>query len=689
MTENATPPANRLQHESSLYLRQHAHNPVDWYAWGEEALARARRENKPILLSIGYSACHWCHVMAHESFENAATATVMNEHYVCIKVDREERPDLDKIYQTAHHVLTGRGGGWPLTMFLMPGDHTPFFAGTYFPDAPRYNMPSFVDVLLGVAEFFRDRRSELDQQNARLRAALQHSEASHAAVLTSTPLKRARELLSDSYDARHGGFGRAPKFPHPTNIERLLRHWAASRGASDADDAARDMALHTLRAMAEGGLYDQLGGGFFRYSTDERWAIPHFEKMLYDNGPLLCLYAQAWQITRDPLFERVVLETAQWTIREMQARDGGFYATLDADSEGEEGKFYVWAREAVDVVLVDEAMREVFVRHFGFTQPANFEGRWNLCVTESLADIARARHITEEQAQDLLNHARAKMLATRERRIRPGCDEKILTSWNGLMIKGMAAAGRTLKVPVLVACAQRALRFVRRELWRDGRLHATYQDGRARVMAYLDDHAFLIDAVLELLQARWDDDDFQFAIDLAEVMLRHFEDAENGGFFFTAHDHEALIQRPKPYADDALPSGNGIAAHALLRLGHLLGEPRYIRAAERTLRAAWEDISQFPHGCNALLLALEEMLSPGQTVIVRGARAALRPWIERCSADYAPTRLVLGIPSDARALRGALAAYHAEPERVVAYVCSGTQCSAPVESIAELDQLLR
>jgi uncharacterized protein YyaL (SSP411 family) len=684
MTANATGNTNRLARETSLYLRQHAHNPVEWYPWGDEALERARREDKPILLSIGYSACHWCHVMAHESFEDAATAALMNEHYVCIKVDREERPDLDKIYQTAHQMLTGRGGGWPLTLFLMPDDRTPFFAGTYFPNQPRYGMPSFADVLQGVAAFYRERRGDLEQQNAQLKSALQPGGGISAAPLTDTPLKRARELLGGSYDARHGGFGRAPKFPHPTNIERLLRHWSASRESGVEDAAARDMALHTLRAMAEGGIYDQLGGGFCRYSVDERWAIPHFEKMLYDNGPLLCLYTQAWQITRDPLFERVALETAQWAMREMQSEAGGFHSTLDADSEGEEGKFYVWTREQVQAELADEAMRDVFMRRYGFAQAANFEGHWNPCVTEPLAEIARERGIDEGAAQRLLDAARGRIFAARSRRVRPGRDEKILTSWNGLMIKGLALAGRVFKRPELIESAQRALDFARRELWHDGRLYATHQGGRARFMAYLDDHAFLVDAILELAQARWNGAEFQFAIELTETMLTHYEDNEHGGFFFTAHDHEKLIQRPKQFADDALPSGNGIAAHVLVRLGHVLGEPRYIRAAERTLRAAWEEVSQYPHGCDALLLALEELLSPGQTVIVRGAADQLAPWMERCAADYAPKRVCLAIPNDAAPETAGLAAYAPAPDGPVAYVCTGTQCAPPVRVVDEL-----
>lgn len=688
MAANATSSTNRLAQETSLYLRQHAQNPVAWYPWCDEALERARSENKPILLSIGYSACHWCHVMAHESFEDAGTATLMNEHYVCIKVDREERPDLDKIYQQAHHLLTGRGGGWPLTVFLMPDYCTPFFAGTYFPPEPRYGMPAFSDVLQGVAAFYRDRRSELTDQNAQLMAALQRAEVSSAALLTDSPLKRVRETLAENYDPKHGGFGRAPKFPHPTNIERLLRHWAASRSAEAEDKTARDMAIHSLHSMAEGGIYDQLGGGFCRYSVDERWAIPHFEKMLYDNGPLLVLYAHAWQIMHDALFRRVALETAQWAIREMQSDAGGFYSTLDADSEGEEGKFYVWSREEIQGELAEGPERAIFMRHFGFAGPSNFEGKWNPCVTESLPDIARSMHLPENDAREILDRARAKILAARARRVRPGRDEKILTSWNGLMIKGLAVAGRVFAQPDLVDSAAKAVDFIRTHVWKDGRLSATYQGGRPRFAGYLDDYAFLIDALLELLQTRWNDEHFLFAVDLAEAMLAHFEDSASGGFFFTAHDHEHLIQRPKTFTDDALPSGNGIAAHALVRLGHVLGEPRFIRAAERAVRAAWEELTQYPQACVALMLALDELVAPGQTVVIRGDQAQLASWLEPLCGDYAQKRLVFGIPATSARAIEKLASYAAPEGETVAYVCTGTQCSAPQKTRAALAELL-
>ncbi|MBI3774125.1 MAG: thioredoxin domain-containing protein [Gammaproteobacteria bacterium] len=665
--------ANLLVHETSPYLLQHADNPVHWHAWNAAALDLARETRKPILLSIGYSACHWCHVMAHESFEDAATAQLMNELFVNIKVDREERPDLDKIYQAAYQLLTGRSGGWPLTMFLMPDDNTPFYAGTYFPNTPRYNMPAFHEVLRGVAQSFHERRAEIQQQNESLRRALTVPPTHTTAQLTAAPLAGAYEFLARSYDAKYGGFGRAPKFPHPTHLERLLRH-----GAAQHDPVASGMALHTLRAMAQGGIYDQLGGGFCRYSVDAHWSIPHFEKMLYDNGPLLSLYCDAWRNSGDALFQNVALETAAWVIREMQAPDGGYYASQDADTEGEEGKFYVWTAHEVRAVLQDEAQYALFAGVYGLDGPANFEHRWNLRVNDAAAVVE----------QDALRVAREKLFAARERRVRPGRDDKIITSWNGLMIKGMAAAGRVFERADLIRSAEQALDFVRCTLWKDGRLFASYKDGRAHLGAYLDDYAFVIDAILELLQARWNDAEFRFALQLAEVLLMQFEDCESGGFFFTAHDHERLILRPKPFHDDALPSGNGIAAHVLVRLGHLLGELRYVQGAQRALQAAWHDINQAPHTCNAMLLALEELLTPGQTVIVRGSAAQLPVWQARCAHGYAPKRLCFAIPNDA-ALPAALASYAAAPSGVIAYVCSGTQCSPPVMELEKLAAVLR
>ncbi|MDP1996027.1 MAG: thioredoxin domain-containing protein, partial [Gallionella sp.] len=484
---------NRLAQETSPYLQQHANNPVDWFPWGEEALRCAREQDKPILLSIGYSACHWCHVMAHESFEDAGVAAVMNRLFINIKVDREERPDLDQIYQAAHALLTQRSGGWPLTLFLTP-DQTPFFGGTYFPKEARYNLPGFVQLLEHVAGIYHTRREDIATQNASLLQAFDSTlpSAGDQASFSNAPLDDACRELRQAFDAVHGGFGAAHKFPQPAGLEFMLRH--ATRGG---DPDARDMALHTLRKMADGGIHDQLGGGFCRYSVDERWAIPHFEKMLYDNGPLLALYTDAHVLTGEPSFRRVAQGIAGWAMREMQSPQGGFYSSLDADSEHEEGKYYVWTPQQVKSLLSAEEY-DIAAAYYGLDQYPNFENRqWNLLVAQPLESIVQARHLPLEQAALLLASAQQKLFAAREGRVHPGRDEKILVSWNALMIKGMAHAGRMLDEPAWLASAQRAADFIRAVLWQNSRLLATCKDGKAHLNAYLDDYAFLLDALLE------------------------------------------------------------------------------------------------------------------------------------------------------------------------------------------------
>lgn len=675
---------NHLAGETSPYLLQHAHNPVDWHPWGPQALALAQRENKPILLSVGYSACHWCHVMAHESFEDAEVAELMNRLFVNIKVDREERPDLDKIYQTAHSLLTQRNGGWPLTMFLTPDGQLPFFGGTYFPKQPRYGLPGFVDLMQRVAAFYRERQDDIAEQNTALLGALSSIAAPSSAhgQPDPLPLDVARNQLEKQFDASHGGFGRAPKFPHPTSLERLLRHWSGSRSSDLVDQRALEMATFTLERMALGGIYDQLGGGFCRYSVDDYWMIPHFEKMLYDNGPLLALYAQAHAATGNPLFARIAHETAEWVMREMQSPEGGYYSTLDADSEGEEGKFYVWTRDQVRGLLAEDYA--LFARRFGLDREPNFEGHYHLHVFTSSTELAQAFALTEPAVIEKLDQARATLKALRDQRIWPGRDEKILTSWNGLMMRGMAIAARHLEAPSYAASAERALDFIHTTLWREGRLLATYKDGKAHLNAYLDDYVYLIDGILELLQVRWREGDLAFAIELAEVVLKHFQDPD-GGFFFTSDDHETLIQRPKPVSDDAMPSGNGIAATVLGRLGHLLGETGYLEAAAETLESLWSVIEQNAHACTALLLATEEYLFPGETLVLRGDPETLALWQQRCARPYAPRRLCFPVPNDALQLPGVLA------DRIprgtgTAYLCRGAQCEAPITTLAELEQ---
>jgi uncharacterized protein YyaL (SSP411 family) len=680
-----SPHPNHLAQQTSPYLQQHAGNPVDWYPWGEAALRRAREEDKPILLSIGYSACHWCHVMAHESFQDEDTARVMNALFVNVKVDREERPDLDRIYQTAQALLTQRSGGWPLTLFLTPGDQTPFFGGTYFPKRPMHGLPAFRDLLQRVEAYFRQHRDEIESQNDRLRSALASIYVGEAGGALDPGLPgRAREALAGAFDARRGGFGAAPKFPHPTDIELLLRRWAAD---PRQDPEALHMARFTLERMAEGGIFDHLGGGFCRYSVDEDWMIPHFEKMLYDNGALLALYSEAAAATGSELFRRTALETAQWVMREMQSHQGGYYSSLDADSEGQEGRFYVWARDELKALLDDQDY-EVFARRFGLHRGPNFEGRWHLHGVVGIRQIARELGLTEQDVQARIGRARQTLFQFREQRVRPGRDEKILTSWNALMIKGMAAAARHLDRPELADSATRALDFIARTLWRDGRLLATYKDRWAHLNAYVDDYAFLVDALLELLQVRWRAQDLEFARALSDTLLERFEDRVHGGLYFTSDDHEALIQRPKVYADEATPAGNSVAALALTRLGHLLGETRFIEAAERILASGAKAMGEAPHAHAMALMAYEEQLDPPQIVILRGQAPALDEWHRRCVQGYAPRRLSLAIAAGSGPLAPALAEKAPRGE-IVAYVCEGMSCSAPIRDRDALSECLQ
>jgi hypothetical protein len=682
---------NRLANETSPYLQQHASNPVEWYPWGDEALKKARDENKPILLSVGYSACHWCHVMAHESFEDPETAKVMNELFVNIKVDREERPDLDKVYQLAHQMLVQRPGGWPLTMFLTADDHSPFFGGTYFPDKPRHGMPAFTDILQRVERFYRENGDELAQQSNAIRDVFERigkpATACADTGLDDGPIIHARQQLEQDFDSRWGGFGSAPKFPHPTSIERLLRHWRSHATGDSPDLQALFMTTLSLQRMAQGGIYDHLGGGFYRYAVDGYWMIPHFEKMLYDNGPLLALYSQAWAATNEPLFERVAHETADWVMREMQSPEGGYYSTLDADSEGGEGAFYVWQPDEIESALSDEEYAAVSSL-FGLDREANFEGHWHLYQANMLENVADNLRLDIDKTRSLVDSAREKLLAIREKRDRPARDEKILTAWNGLMISGMAAAARHLHRNDLAESALRAARFIQSELWIDGRLRASFKDGRSGSSAYLDDYAFLLSALIDLLQLEWRSELLDFAVELADTLLEHYRDRDNGGFFFTSDDQEKLIHRPRPLADEATPSGNGVAALALARLGHLIGEPRYIDASEETLRSAWGAIIDVPHAHCSLLNALEETLGGIEIVIIRGSGDALVEWQRAARLMYAPRRLCFAIPADTQGLPEGIATKQPKGE-IVAYRCRGSVCGPPLTSLAALTAALR
>ena len=676
---------NKLSAETSPYLLQHANNPVHWFPWGAEALNKARNEQRPILLSIGYSACHWCHVMAHESFEDEDTANIMNELFVNIKVDREERPDLDKIYQTAHSMLTNRPGGWPLTVFLTPDEHMPIFAGTYFPRIPRHGLPAFTQLLHHINEVYQTRTEDIAKQNASIREAYERManlDKHTANELTSIPLDTARNQIEYQFDSREGGFSNAPKFLHPSIIDRAMQHWARTCQTLKSDPRILHTAVFSLQKMTSGGLFDHLGGGFCRYSTDDQWMIPHFEKMLYDNGPLLWLNTQAWCITQDIRYFDAAIETADWIMSEMQSAEGGYYSAQDADSEGEEGKYYTWTPDQIKQHL-DETSFHQFSRRFGLDRLANFEGAWHLHAYMNYQELADELGTDADSQRIQLKKSRDILFKAREKRVHPGLDNKILTSWNGLMIRGMAYAGRILGRDDFINSAARAATFIKIRLWHDHRLLASHKDGKSHLNAYLDDYAFLLYGLLELLQARWNNDTYIWALEIADALIAHFEDKNNGAFFFTSHDHEQLIQHLKTYNDEAIPSGNGVAVLALNRLGYLSGRTQYIDAAERSLKAAWQAINQAPVSHCSYISALDDFLTPPNILIVRSHADDHQQWINVVKNRYLPSTLIFTIPADEVPHESLIDKTAGDTTR--AYPCIGYQCN---KSLNHYDELL-
>ena len=662
---------NRLESETSPYLRQHAENPVDWFPWGEEALALAKKLDKPILLSIGYSSCHWCHVMAHESFEDIEVARLMNAHFINIKVDREERPDLDHVYQAAHAMLTGRSGGWPLTLFLTP-HQTPFFGGTYFPKESAYGLPGFREMLPRIAAAYRDSRQEIENHAEAVKAALRETVQRRPAAqrgLSLEPLYAALESLENAFDSDFGGFGHAPKFPNPAMLDLCLNHPSHQR-----------IALFTLERMMTGGIHDQLGGGFCRYSVDEAWIIPHFEKMLYDNASLLRLYADAWTITQKPAFRDTACDIANWVMREMQSPLGGYYSSLDADSEHVEGKFYRWTIEEIASLLTEEEFQAASL-YFGLDLAPNFEHFYHLNRARNPEEVSEKMG---KACSAIIESSRKKLFEAREKRVRPGRDEKILTSWNALMIGAMAHAARLFGEEAFLASARRALGFLKEKLWADNRLFATFKEGKAKLNAYLDDYAFLLDAQIELLQADFGAADLEFAIAVANALTSRFEDQEEGGFHFTSHDHESLLVRQKPGEDGAMPSGNGVAAFALQRFGHILGESRHIDAAKRTLDLFLPSLSRYPSAYCTLLKTLEEATEPPAIFVLKGTDAD--KWHASLCARHLPHAILLAIPSEIQGLPQMLDKRH-EGE-TTAWVCRGFECLPPIHDFPGLHSII-
>ena len=673
--------SNHLQNQTSPYLLQHADNPVDWYPWGPSALEKAKTENKPILLSIGYAACHWCHVMAHESFEDKQTAQIMNKWFVNIKVDREERPDLDQVYQHAHHILANRPGGWPLTVFLRPENQMPFFAGTYFPKTAQGNMISFTQMMQRVRQWYHDHPEELALQNEQLTQLLKHTAAQEGDPDLPDPAiyESVYQQLKQSFDRRFGGFGQAPKFPNPSNLDFLLT--VAHADTAKPDDHLQ-MAIFTMEKMATSGLFDQIGGGFFRYSVDARWAIPHFEKMLYDNGLLLAIYAKAWAITHNPLFYQTCQAIVDWASQMMQSPQGGYYSSLDADSDGTEGKYYVWESNEVQHLLSPSEWAAAKL-YYGFDQTANFEDHFHPYIAMDTNSLAQRLKQPVSLIEQQLTTAQQKLLTAQKKRLRPACDDKILTAWNALMIKGLLIASRHCQQPDWLDKADQALAFIYKNVWRDKHLFAAYDEktGTAYLDAYLDDYAYLLDAVVEFLQCRWSTKYFHFATDLARILLAQFADNTQGGFYFTAHDHETLIQRPKPYIDQATPSGNAVAAYALQRLSLLTGNQAYAKTAKQCLHA--RIIKQQPGACIAMLLALREHQHPPTQVGIYGETTAIAKWQQQLDQYYLPGQMIFYFDQLAQTALPDLLNRPAT-QTIQAYVCQNQSCLPPIEQLSEL-----
>jgi uncharacterized protein YyaL (SSP411 family) len=675
---------NHLINETSPYLLQHAHNPVDWYPWGEEAFEKARRENKPVLLSIGYSACHWCHVMAHESFENEDIAQLMNEYFVNIKVDREERPDLDQIYMNAVQMMTHHGG-WPMTVFLTP-DAVPFYGGTYYPPQDRYNIPGFPRVLMGVAEAYKERQDEIRETGTSLITELRRlsETAGSDHPIESELLDAAYSGMIRNYDSVNGGFGGAPKFPPAMALEFLLRTYART-GNHDA----LQMIGHTCMKMADGGIYDQLGGGFHRYSTDSRWLVPHFEKMLYDNALLSRLYLHYFQVSDEPFARETVEGILDYVLREMTHPLGGFYSTQDADSEGHEGKFFVWdIREIRDVLGETAASR--FCDYYNITESGNFEGKNIANVTRTLEDVAVAHRISVGELRVSLDQSKRILFELREKRVKPDRDEKILTAWNGLMMASFAEAGIVLNRPHYTEAARRNAEFVLANLRHDGMLLRTWKDGQAKFNAYLEDYAFFTEGLLTLFEttgeARW----LHETLALTDRMIDEFWDNEGGGFFFTGKSHENLIVRSKDYFDNATPSGNSVAALVLLRLATLTGRENYRNLASAVLREVGDQTRRYPSGFGYALSAADFLLStPKEVAIVGKDPADIQPLLAEAWRRYLPNKVVAVGFLQAPEVTPLLANRPLLNGLATAYVCEHYTCQNPVTDVASLATVLQ
>lgn len=672
---------NNLIRETSPYLLQHAHNPVNWYAWGKDALEKAVNENKPIFLSVGYSSCHWCHVMEHESFENEEIAKIMNENYVSIKVDREERPDLDDIYQKVCQMVTGQGG-WPLSVFLTP-DQKPFYVGTYFPILDNYGRPGFGSILLQLAQAWKEKPNDVKKAAENFMTNLQGAE------MVTTPTKLEKSILDEAAmnlfqiaDNTYGGFGRAPKFPNAANLSFLLRYGKISKISKFSE-----FVFKTLNKMAKGGLFDQIGGGFHRYSTDAKWLVPHFEKMLYDNALLPIVYAEAYQLTKDSFYLGVIQKTLDFVLREMTSPEGGFYSALDADSEGEEGKFYVWSKKEIVEILGKDA--DAFCLYYDVTDGGNFEG--HTILNNSIAASAAAFHLgmTEDQIKSIVLESSKKLLDVRSKRIRPGLDDKSLTSWNALMISAFAKGYRVTDNRTYLNAAENCVSFIEKNLYQNGSLLRTYKNGQAKLGAYLEDYAYLINALVDLFEVNPEPKHILLAISLANHLVEHFWDEKNSSFYFTADNHERLIIRPKNNYDLSMPSGNSVAANALLKLYHLTQEKKFLDISTKTMEAFGIMAAENPFGFGYLLNAIYLFLqSPTEITLLNPQNKEIYDYTTK---QFLPESILVTVQNSSQLNSLAKYPFFAGKEfenDTTVFVCKNFSCSLPLKTVLEIEKLL-
>lgn len=687
--------ANRLFGESSPYLLQHAHNPVQWYPWGEEALQKAKSENRPIFLSIGYSACHWCHVMAHESFEDEEIAKIMNENFINIKVDREERPDIDDIYQRVSQLAIGTGG-WPLSVFLTP-DQKPFYVGTYFPKYGRYGMPGFGTILGQLAEAYKTKRQEIDSATVEFLQALEHSakdvQQPRGVILDRSILDEAAVGLLHMSDPVYGGFGQAPKFPNPSNLLFLLRCYDIS-----GINRYKDFVMFTADKMAAGGIHDQIGGGFARYSTDQKWLVPHFEKMLYDNALLVQVYAELYQISGDEKYLEVVEKTLEYVRREMMSPENGFYSAQDADSEGEEGKFYVWSKQEISNSLGDETIARIFCEYYGVGQAGNFEGKNILNIRSSFADLSLKYSRPPEMLKRIINDASFRLFEIREKRVKPGRDDKILTAWNGLMISGFAKGFRVTNNKHYLEIAKNTIEFIESRVTRDnGRLYRTFKDGISKLNAYLDDYAFYVNALLDVFELDSNPIYLEKAIRYTDFMLQHFWDPVDCTLYFTSDDHEQLIVRTKSLYDLAVPSGNSVAASDLLRLYHLTQKNDYLEKAEQIMKAGATSSAENPFGFGQLLTAIYLYVKKPIEITVGttdniGEGQKMARWINK---QFMPNAITAIIENQSQLSRlqeypffsGTNSARTSQTDYAV--ICRNFTCSVPIYSLSDFQEQIK